>query len=149
MAGITICRVVVHRQSPSRRVIDQVATSERQERTHQAAASPPCNAGESRRRAAAQCAQEDGFDLIVLVMRGHDVLRAAALLQRTQPRVARTPRLDLGGVRSQMQRGRLARQPMVCREFADRLPDSLRARVNPMVHMRNHKIQLQVFASTV
>jgi len=48
-----------------------------------------------RGRTAAQPPQQDRFDLIVFMMRSHDVLRAAAFLHFTEPGISRSARFCL------------------------------------------------------
>ena len=83
-------------------MLAQLVAREREQRPHQSAARFRPDAGETGGRAAAQRAQQDGFDLIILVMGSDDVFRAAALLNLTQPRVARVPRVGLRRVTPQI-----------------------------------------------
>ncbi len=95
MPRIPIRRVIVDRQTARGCVLEKLATRERQQRTDQTTAAALRDAGESRRSAAAQCAQHDRLDLIVLVVRGHEVCRAATALHFAQPGVPRAARLGL------------------------------------------------------
>ena len=106
-------RVVVHGQAARAGILSELAAREWQERAHQPTARLRANSRQPRRSAAAQRAQHDRLDLIIFVMRGHDVLRAAAALHVAQPGVARAARCCFGRVRTQSQLGRFERKSVL------------------------------------
>ena len=144
VTSIAIRRIVVNRKTPLRRVRDQLGVSKRQQRPHEPAASPGRDTGETGGRAAAQRAQHDGFDLIVLVMRRDDVLRPAAPLHLAQPAVARTPGSRLAGIRAELEFGELEGQPVFFGERSDRPSNHPTVRRDSVIDMSNHKRQAQL-----
>jgi len=123
MPRVAVGGIIVDRQAALGDIGEQLAARERQQRPHQPAASARRDSRETGGRAAAQPAQHDGLDLIVFVMRGHEIPRAAAFLHFTEPRVARAPCFGLRGVRPETQLRQLERQTILLREGFDRQSD--------------------------
>ena len=126
---ILVGGIVVDGQPARIRVVRELAARERQERPHQSTARSGTHARESRGRAAMQRAQQDRLHLVVLVMRGDEILRAAPILQVVQPGVSHTARFCFRCVRAEMQFG------ITRRERGDRPSDRPAVRRNAVVYM--------------
>lgn len=81
MARVFIRRIVVHREAPLLRMRPQLGARKRKQGPDQSTAAFSGNAREPCRRAATQEPEEDGFRLIVRLVGGDEIARAATALQ--------------------------------------------------------------------
>src|SRR5438093_12697605 len=107
MPRVAVGGIVVGRQAALGSVAWRFAARERQQRANQPAAPARGDSGEPGGRTAPQPSQQDRLDLIVFVMRSHDVLRAAAFLHFTEPGISRAPRFGLRRIGPEAQLGEL------------------------------------------
>jgi len=100
--------------------------------------------GEAGGRAAAQRAQQNGFDLVIFVMRGDEVLRAAATLHVAQPGIARPTRFRFRGARPESEFCALERQCVLLRQRGDGLSDGRTVGLNTMIDVGDHEGQSEL-----
>ena len=84
-----------------------------------------------------QGAQQNRFDLIVGVVRGHDVSRAPTLLQITQPRIARAPRFGFGCIGPEIQLDGFERESVALDVLSQTLRYFAALPLNSMIDMRH------------
>lgn len=96
-----------------------------------------------------QRAQHDRLDLIVLVMRSDEVLRATTFLEIAEPRVACATCFGFRCLRAEMQLDALEWQAVVLRERSNCLADRPSGRRDSVIHVRNRKIQPELTGDTV
>jgi len=106
------------------------------------------DAGESRRCAAAQRAQQDRLDLIVLVVPRHEVLRAATALHFAQPRVPRAACFRLRRVGTQLQLRQFKRQTVTHRQVSYHLSNVRTFHLHPMIRVRSDELQVEASGGT-
>ncbi len=146
---VRVCGIRVRGEPARRGVHDELVVSERQQRPHESVTAAARDPRESGRRAAAQRAQHDGLDLIILVMRGDEIGRAQAVLHVTEPRVTRTPRSGFSRVGSETQLDGLEWQFVFLGQLSDRPADRPSGRLNPVIDMRHNKGQFHLRGHTV
>src|SRR5690349_6406915 len=110
MAWVTVRGIVVHGEAARGRVRRELGLGERQERSHQAAPRARGDAGQTRRRATPQEAEDDRLELVAAVMGGHEVAGTMTPLAVAEPGIARPSGGGLGRVRAKVELAQLERQ---------------------------------------
>ncbi len=144
MSRIAIRRILVDGQAARRDVGQQLAARERQQRPHQPTATARGNSCETGGSTAAQPAQQDGLDLIVFVMRRHDVFGTAAFLHFTKPGIPHAPCFGLRRVGTEVQLGGLEWQSVFLCECFDRPSNRLTVRRDSVVHVGNDESESEL-----
>ena len=139
----------MHGEAARRGVLGKLTPAEWQQRPNKSPSTALRDACEPRGCAATQGAQHDGFDLIVPMVRGHEVGRAPAALDLAQPGVARAPRGRLRRVRAEVQLAELEGQPVLFGEGFDRLSDRPPDRLDSVIRVRHDERQPQLRGDTV
>src|SRR5439155_21726759 len=139
MARVRVRGIVVHRKAAGGCVRRELRLGEWQERSDQ----PPTRArgdpGEPGWSAAAEQAQDDRFDLVVLVMSGHEVAGAATTLDVAQPGVSSRPRGRLRRLGAEVELAELELEPVARRELQDGASDRPAVRRDAVIDVRDHE----------
>src|SRR2546422_646140 len=115
-----------------------------EERPHQPAAPARGDTGEARRRAPFQKPEQNRLDLVVPLMRGHQVARPMPALDLAEPPIARPSRDGLRGVRTETQLADLERQLVPLGQLGDGPCDRPTVQSNAVIDVGDDERQAEL-----
>ena len=142
--GVAVGRVVVMRKFSRGDVRGQLGARERQQGADESATRARGDPREAGGATAAQHTQQDRLDLIVAMMRGDEVARAAAALDLTEFCVARAAGRGLGRVGAEVQLTQFEGQPQLRRQRTDRLSDRPTVRLDAVIDVRHDQLEAEL-----
>jgi len=144
VSRVVIRRILVDGEAELGDVRDEPRLREAEQRAHEPGAPARGDAGQTGRRAPLQESQQNRLDLVVAVVRGHEVARAVTSLELPQPRIACTPRDGLRGVRTEAQLADLERQLVALRQLSHGSCDRPTVRSDAMIDVRHDQREAEL-----